>query len=71
MTFPNRFVPMPHTGQRIHGMSRSAIYLQAAAGHIVLKKYGKSVLVDADSVLAFVMSLPNADIQRTPKGGSR
>lgn len=65
LTLTNRFVPMPRAGERVHGMSRSAIYLQAAQGHIVLKKYGKSVLVDADSVLAFVASLPDANIKRT------
>ena len=64
LTLPNRFVPMPRAGERIHAMSRSAIYVQAAAGRIKLKKYGKSVLVDADSVLAFVESLPDATIKR-------
>lgn len=64
LSLANRFVPMPRAGERIHGMSRSAIYLQAAAGRITLKKYGKSVLVDADSVLAFVVSLPDATIKR-------
>ena len=64
-TFPHRYVPMPRAGERVHAMSRSAIYLEAAAGRIVLKKYGKSVLVDADSVLAFVESLPDATINRS------
>ena len=64
-TLPNRYVPMPRAGERIHAMSRSGLYLLAAAGHITLKKYGKSVLVDADSVLAFVESLPDATIKRS------
>ena len=55
---------MPRAGERIHGMSRSAIYLQAAAGRVRLKKYGKTVLVDAESVLAFVEALPDANIKR-------
>ena len=44
---------------------RCTIHAKAAAGRIVLKKYGKSVLVDADSVLAFVESLPDATIKRS------
>jgi len=65
LTLPNRFVPMPRAGERVHGLSRSAIYLQAAAGRVTLKKYGKTVLVDTESVLDFVSALPDANIKRT------
>jgi len=64
-TIADRFAPMPRAGERVHGLSRSAIYLQAAAGHIVLKKYGTTVLVDVQSVLTFVSALPDATIKRT------
>ena len=63
-TIANRFVPMPRAGERIEGMSRSALYVQAAAGNIVLKKYGKSVIVDVESVLNYVSALPAANIKR-------
>ena len=64
-TIATRFAPMPRAGERIQGMSRSALYLQAAAGHIVLKKYGTTVLVDVESVLNYVSALPDATIKRT------
>lgn len=46
------------------GLSRSAIYRAAAAGHVKLIKCGRSTLVDMASVRAFLDALPTM----TPKG---
>jgi hypothetical protein len=62
----SRFVPMPRHGERVEGLSRSSIYREAAAGRIVLKKYGRSVLVDVESARALVRSLPAATIKPEP-----
>ena len=55
-------VPLPRA-PAVTGMSRSAIYRAAAAGHIRLLKLGKSTLVDLASVRAFLASLPTAEIR--------
>ncbi len=44
------------------GLSRSAIYRQAAAGRIRLIKVGRSTLVDMASVRHFLSGLPAAQI---------
>jgi hypothetical protein len=49
------------------GLSRSSLYREAARGNIVMKKHGRSTLVCAQSVRAFVASLPRASI-RLPRG---
>jgi hypothetical protein len=46
------------------GLSRSAIYRAAAEGKIVLKKLGRTTLVDMASARAFIDSLPKAEIRR-------
>lgn len=46
----------------LSGMSRSAIYRAAGAGHIRLVKLGRTTLVDMVSVRAFLDSLPPARI---------
>ena len=55
-------VPMVHAPTTF-GVSRSAVYRAAAAGHIKLSKLGKTTLVDTASMLAFLDGLPSI----TPK----
>ena len=50
----------------LYGISRSAIYREAGDGRIILKKHGKSTLVDLASLRAFLNSLPPATI-RAPR----
>ena len=50
-------VPLPQAPGRF-GISRSAIYRGAAAGHIVLKKLGRTTLVDSASVRDYLAALP-------------
>ena len=42
------------------GLSRSAIYREAARGSIVLLKHGRTTLVDMASLRAFLAGLPRA-----------
>jgi predicted DNA-binding transcriptional regulator AlpA len=56
-------VPLPQA-PTVLGLSRSAIYRAAAAGHITLKKLGRTTLVDMASARAFIDSLPKAEIRR-------
>ena len=65
-----KFVPMPRHGERVEGLSRSSIYREAAAGRIVLKKYGRSVLIDVESVRAVVDALPKAAIKPNPRAAA-
>ncbi len=46
----------------LSGLSRSAIYRAASAGHIRLLKNGRSSLVDMASVRAYLAELPVARI---------
>jgi hypothetical protein len=46
------------------GMSRSAIYREAAAGRLILRKLGRSTLVDAASLAELLNSLPRAELGR-------
>ncbi len=46
----------------LSGLSRSAIYRAAGAGQIVMRKLGRSVLVDMASLREFLGSLPPARI---------
>lgn len=46
------------------GLSRSAIYREAAAGRLVLRKLGRSTIVDGASLAALVNALPVADLGR-------
>jgi hypothetical protein len=55
------FAPIPEACD-LSGMSRSAIYRAAGAGHIVMRKLGRSVLVDMASLKGFLDSLPAARI---------
>jgi hypothetical protein len=50
-------VPLPKA-PAVFGISRSAIYRGAAAGDIILLKLGRSTLVDAASVRAYLERLP-------------
>jgi predicted DNA-binding transcriptional regulator AlpA len=49
-----------------YGMSRSAIYREAALGNIRLVKLGHATLVDLASIRAFMARLPAATL-RAPK----
>ena len=42
----------------IFGISRSAIYRAASAGHVKLSKLGRTTLVDSASVLTYLDGLP-------------
>jgi hypothetical protein len=55
------YAPIPEACD-LSGMSRSAIYRAAGAGHIVMRKLGRSVLVDMASLKGFLDSLPAARI---------
>lgn len=46
------------------GLSRSAIYRAAAEGKIVLRKLGRTTLVDMASARAFIESLPKLQLNR-------
>ena len=50
-------VPLPHA-PTVFGISRSAIYRAASAGHVKLSKLGRGTLVDTASVLAYLEGLP-------------
>jgi hypothetical protein len=56
-------VPLARAPSEI-GLSRSAIYRAAAEGKIVLKKLGRTTLVDMASARAFIDALPKAEIRR-------
>jgi predicted DNA-binding transcriptional regulator AlpA len=60
---PQVTVPLPQA-PTILGLSRSAIYRAAAEGKIVLRKLGRTTLVDMASARAFIDSLPKAEIRR-------
>lgn len=47
------------------GLSRSAIYREAAKGNIVLLKLGRTTLVDMATVRTFLASLPRASVRST------
>ena len=55
-------VALPH-GPETFGVSRSAIYRAAGAGHVKLTKLGRTTLIDTASMLAFLDGLPRL----TPK----
>lgn len=56
-------VPLPRA-PAIFGLSRSALYRLAGEGRIRFVKIGRSTLVDAASVRAFLAALPAAPICR-------
>jgi hypothetical protein len=55
-------LPIP-AAVRVSGLSRSAIYREASAGHIRLMKLGRSTLVDMASVRVFLATLPDAQLR--------
>jgi hypothetical protein len=55
------YAPIPEACD-LSGMSRSAIYRAAGAGQIVMRKLGRSALVDMASLKGFLDSLPAARI---------
>jgi hypothetical protein len=56
MTAPMKDAPA------ITGLSRSALYRAAGEGRIVLRKMGRTTLVDLESVHKFIEQLPLANI---------
>ncbi|WP_201306114.1 helix-turn-helix transcriptional regulator [Roseomonas harenae] len=54
-------VPLPRMREHF-GISRSTVYRLAAAGQIRLIKLGRTTLVDATSVRAFLAAQPTAVI---------
>jgi hypothetical protein len=63
---PAEFARIP-AAVALYGISRSAIYREAGEGTIILRKHGKSTLVDLASLRAFLNSLPPATIRATRK----
>lgn len=59
-------VPLPQAPAAF-GLSRSALYRAAGEGKIRFVKLGRSTLVDAASVRAFLASLPTAVIRAPAK----
>ncbi len=55
------YVPMPQATS-VFGVSRSAVYRAASQGHVVLKKMGKSSLIETASMMAYLSGLPNATL---------
>lgn len=47
------------------GLSRSALYRAAADGRLVLRKFGRTTIVDGASLAALLGSLPPAQIGGT------
>lgn len=67
MTEPDRMAPWPShatipVATELSGISRSALYRAAGNGQIIMRKLGKSVLVDMASVRDFLNTLPIAQI---------
>jgi hypothetical protein len=54
-------LPIP-AASAASGVSRSGIYRAAAEGKIILRKHGRSTIVDMASMRAFIDSLPIAQI---------
>jgi hypothetical protein len=56
----------------LSGLSRSAIYRAAGEGKLVLRRVGRSTLVDLASLRAFIEGLPIASIRppRAPRRGT-
>jgi len=57
----------PNAAARAAGISRSYLYLRLAAGDIRAVKCGARTLVLADSLRAFVASLPAAEFRAPTK----
>jgi hypothetical protein len=57
-----RYAPFPEW-EKISGMKRTQTYEKAAEGSIRIVKLGKKSLVDVDHGLAYMASLPAADIR--------
>ena len=55
-------VPLPRA-TAIFGLSRSTLYRLAGDGQIRFMKVGRTTLVDAGTVRAFLASLPTASIR--------
>lgn len=45
------------------GVSRSELYRAAASGRLILRKLGRSTLVDGESLAALISALPVAKIR--------
>ena len=56
-------VPMPRA-PGLFGLSKSAIYRAAEAGHIKLSKLGRGTLVDTASVIAYLDALPTPTLKK-------
>lgn len=53
----------------VSGLSRSRLYVEAAAGNIVMRKCGRTTIVDMESVRRFLASLPVATIRAPRSNG--
>lgn len=53
--------------EEISGRSRSSIYEDLAAGHYVARKAGKRTLIDIHGQLAYINSLPVAQIRSSKR----
>ena len=47
----------------VTGLSRSAIYREAAAGRLVLLKYGRTTLLCMDSARRYLAALPKVTVK--------
>lgn len=56
------YVPLPQV-PTVFGLSKSATYRAVAQGQIVMRKLGRSSLVESRSVLEFLANLPAAQVR--------
>jgi excisionase family DNA binding protein len=61
-----QFVPLPRA-PALFGLSRSALYRLAADGRVRMVKMGARTLVDAESVRAFLATLPPVEVRPDPR----
>ena len=62
-----RFVSMPKTGERAEGFSRAAIYRLMKTTPEIIRKNGKTSLVDTYELRRVAASLPVAASNAAPK----
>ena len=56
------YVPLPEVKDTF-GISKSAVYRAVSEGRIVMRKLGRSSLVESRSVLEYLASLPTATVR--------
>ncbi len=62
---PNKlpaYVPLPEV-KDVFGISKSAVYRGVAEGRIVMRKLGRSSLIESRSMLEYLASLPTANVR--------